>query len=403
MMKSRPCNSNAAGFVDSWGMYDPAFERDACGIGFIARIDGDPRHSVVEDACKILINLEHRGAIGGDKSTGDGAGLLLQIPDKFFREEFAANGKELPSQGDYAVGSVFLPADDALRERCKKAFESIAVEEECEVLGWRDVQVDPEGLGEMCVSAMPTIRQIFLGRGSIEADRFELKLYVIRRLVEKEVESWDDVDASLFYVPSLSCRTVNYKGMLTGTQLASYYLDLKVKSFASAFSLVHQRYSTNTLPTWKLAQPFRFLAHNGEINTLRGNINQMRACEAILESPLFGDDIEKIKPIIQEGGSDSAIFDSVLELLVAAGRSVPHAMMMMIPEAWGQKYLMGDDKRDFYEYHGDHGAVGWTGFDLFYRWRALHRRGAGPQRASSFAFYYLARRLGGDGFGDGGS
>ncbi|MEW6355452.1 MAG: glutamate synthase large subunit [Planctomycetota bacterium] len=339
---------NAAGTFPARGLYDPAFEHDSCGVGFVAHIDAKPRHSIVMDGIQVLINLEHRGAIGGDKSTGDGAGLLLQLPDAFLRGELPF---ALPTRGDYAAGMVFLPTDAKLCDRCMRHFERAARDEGCEVLGWRDVPVGGDTLGRLARSTQPQVKQLFLSRGPIPPEHFERKLYVIRRMVEKEVAGWKRVDVSQFYIASLSCRKIVYKGLLTGTQLPEFYPDLLHKDFASAFAVVHQRYSTNTLPSWNLAQPFRFLAHNGEINTLRGNINRMRARESTLRSDLFGDDVEKLKPIIVEDGSDSAIFDNVLELLVLAGRSLPHATMMMVPEAWGVKYHMSQDKRAFYEYH----------------------------------------------------
>lgn len=342
---------NAAGVPAPTGLYDPQNDHDSCGVGFIARIDGVSQHAVVQQGIRILVNLEHRGALGGDKSTGDGAGLLLAIPDTFFRQVCPGGGLYLPIRGEYAAGSVFLPMDEELAGRCTDALERIAETEGCPVLGWREVPVDPSVLGELSGSTRPRIRQLFLGRGTHEGDAFERKLYVIRRLAEKEVASWQHVDVSQFYIPSLSSRTIVYKGLLTGSQLPLFYPDLKNEHFMSPYAVVHQRYSTNTLPTWHLAHPFRIAAHNGEINTLRGNINRMRSREAGLSSPLFGDDIGKIRPIINEAGSDSAIFDNVLELLVMSGRSLPHAVMMMIPEAWGPKFQMSEDKRAFYEYH----------------------------------------------------
>ncbi|MGA6994327.1 MAG: glutamate synthase large subunit, partial [Candidatus Deferrimicrobiaceae bacterium] len=342
---------NAAGVAAPTGLYDPAYEHDSCGVGFVARITAEPDHSIVEHAVQILVNLEHRGAIGGDKATGDGAGLLLQIPDAFFRFGCRDLSFPLPPSGRYAAGLVFLPTDEDLAARCVNTFERVAAEEGCPVLGWRQVPVDADLLGDLARMTKPAIRQCFLSIGSIAEDTYERKLFVIRRLVEKEVRSWTDCDASQFYIPSLSSRTIVYKGLLTGSQLTTFYPDLRDPSFASAFAVVHQRYSTNTLPTWHLAHPFRFLAHNGEINTLRGNINRMRAREAVIESDLFGADLEKIKPVIIEEGSDSAIFDNALELLVMGGRSLPHAMMMMVPEAFGDKFHMSEDKRAFYEYH----------------------------------------------------
>src|SRR3990172_717128 len=343
--------TNASGIALPTGLYDPAYEHDSCGVGFVARITAEPDHSIVEHAVSVLVNLEHRGAIGGDKSTGDGAGLLLQIPDAFFRYGCRDLSFPLPPRGQYAAGLVFLPTDADLADRCVNTLERHAREEGCPVLGWRHVPVNADPLGELARMTRPAIRQCFLSRGSFDGGAFERKLYVIRRLAEKEVGSFSDCDASQFYIPSLSSRTIVYKGLLTGSQLTTFFPDLRDPSFASAFAVVHQRYSTNTLPTWHLAHPYRFLAHNGEINTLRGNINRMRAREAMIESELFGDDLEKIKPVIIEEGSDSAIFDNALELLVMAGRSLPHAMMMMVPEAFGPKFHMSEDKRAFYEYH----------------------------------------------------
>jgi glutamate synthase domain-containing protein 2/glutamate synthase domain-containing protein 1/glutamate synthase domain-containing protein 3 len=346
-----PFRPNASGIPRPTGLYDPKNDHDSCGVGFVARIDGVSRHRIIEQGIRILVNLEHRGAMGGDKSTGDGAGLLMAVPDTFFRQVCPGEGFYLPAAGEYAAGTVFLPMDEAVAQRCSEVLERAAEKEGCPLLGWREVPVDPSVLGELSLSTRPRIRQLFLGRGTHEGDAFERKLYVIRRLAEKEVASWQHVDASQFYVCSLSCRTIVYKGLLTGSQLPAFFPDLTNEHFMSPWAVVHQRYSTNTLPTWHLAHPFRIAAHNGEINTLRGNINRMRAREAILSSPLFGDDIEKLRPIINEAGSDSAIFDNVLELLVRAGRSLPHAVMMMIPEAWGPKFQMSEDKRAFYEYH----------------------------------------------------
>jgi glutamate synthase (NADPH/NADH) large chain len=342
---------NAGGVPAPVGLYDPANDRDSCGVGFVARVDGVSLPVVVQQGIKILINLEHRGALGGDKSTGDGAGIMTEIPDTFFRQVCPGDGLYLPPRGEYAAGMIFLPNDEKLAARCSKTLQQVAEEEGCPVLGWRDVPVNASVLGKLARSTRPTVRQVFLSRGKHEGDDFERKLYVLRRLAEKEIASWHDVDVSQFYVPSLSSRTIVYKGLLTGTQLPQFYPDLVNEHFMSAFAVVHQRYSTNTLPTWHLAHPFRIASHNGEINTLRGNINRMRAREATLSSPLFGEDIEKITPVLIETGSDSAIFDNALELLIMSGRSLPHAMMMMIPEAWGPKYRMSEDKRAFYEYH----------------------------------------------------
>ncbi|MGE5662787.1 MAG: glutamate synthase large subunit, partial [Deltaproteobacteria bacterium] len=286
-----------------------------------------------------------------DKATGDGAGILVQIPDAFFRLAYEGLGFTLPPRGDYAVGMTFLPADKRLADRSVAAFERIARKEGHPVIGWRKVPVNDRHLGELSRSTMPAIVQCFLDRGGAAPEAFERKLYVIRRLAEKEIGRWEDGDCSQFYIPSLSSRTLVYKGLLTGSQLPLFYPDLQEDLFASPFAVVHQRYSTNTLPTWHLAHPFRLLAHNGEINTLRGNINRMRAREALMTSDILGADLEKVKPILVEEGSDSAIFDNALEMLVMTGRSLPHAMMMMVPEAFGPKYQMSEDKRAFYEYH----------------------------------------------------
>ena len=338
---------NAAGTPQSFGLYRPEFEKDSCGVGFVVHIDGKPRHSIVQQSIQVLINLEHRGAVGGDKSTGDGAGLLMQIPDGFFRE---MAGFELPSSGDYAIAMVFLPANRQLSTWCQEIFVRIVEEEGCKALGWRNVPTDNSHLGELATSTEPEIRQLFIVRNGIAKDAFERKLYVIRRLVEKAIDNINE-DTSQFYVVSMSSINIVYKGLLVGTQFPTYFPDLADERFKSAYTVIHQRYSTNTLPTWALAQPFRFLAHNGEINTLRGNINRMRSREAVMQSPLFGEDIDKIKPIIVEGGSDSAMIDNALEILVMAGRSLPHAAMMLVPEAHGPKIQMSEDKRAFYEFH----------------------------------------------------
>jgi len=337
--------------VPAHGLYDPAQDRDACGVGFVARLDGQADHALVRDAVRVLVNLEHRGARGGDAATGDGAGLLLGLPHAFFARVMKDEGFTLPEPGEYAVGMLFLPTDADLRQRCLATFDRAVDDEGLRVIGGRDVPTVGDHLGDLARSTQPAVHQVFVGRRGVGVGDLERRLYVVRRVVEKEVAAWTDVDASQFYVASLSSRTVVYKGMLTGTQLEPFYPDLLDPDFAAPFAVVHQRYSTNTLPTWSLAQPMRMLAHNGEINALRGNISHMRAREADLESETFGTDLVKILPVIIEGGSDSAIFDNVLELLVRDGRSLPHAAMMMVPEAWGDAFSMGADKRAFYEYH----------------------------------------------------
>jgi len=354
-------------------------------VGFVARLDALPRHEIVEMAVRVLVNLEHRGALGGDRSTGDGAGIMVAMPDAFLREACAQAGLLLPPPGRYAAGTVFLPRDPALAARCAALLERAAESEGCPVIGWRDVPVNPEHLGDLARSTRPLIRQVIVSCGDHEGEAFDRKLYVLRRIAEKEAARLLDGDPGAFHVSSLSSRTLVYKGLLTGSQLDRFYPDLQDERFASPVAVVHQRYSTNTLPTWHLAHPFRLLAHNGEINALRGNINRMRAREAQLASDLFGPDIEKIKPVIVEGGSDSAIFDNVLELLVMAGRSLPHAMMMMVPEAWGPKYQMSEDKRAFYEYHSAimepwDGPAALVFFDGRYVGATLDRNGLRPAR-----------------------
>ncbi len=344
-----PC-MNAAGHIQARGLYNPENEHDSCGVGFVVSLDPKPRHDVVGKAIRVLMNLEHRGAVGGDKTTGDGAGILLDAPDKFLRSRASDLGIDLPDAGDYAAGMLFLPTNKRFRIKCERELEKASAAQGCPVLGWRDVPVDNSQLGVFSKRTEPIFRQVFIARGGCESDEFERCLYVIRRTVENAVAAFDG-DFSQFYLCSLSSRTIVYKGMLTGTQLLTFFPDLQDPLFACTYAIVHQRYSTNTLPTWSLAQPFRMLAHNGEINTLRGNVNRMRGREANLKSDLFGDDLETIKPVITEGGSDSAMFDNMLELLVHGGRSLPHAAMMMVPEAWGVKYHMSQDKRAFYDYH----------------------------------------------------
>ena len=341
-------NRRADGRLIPNGLYDPRFEHDNCGVGFVARLDGISTHTIIENSITVLINLEHRGALGGDKSTGDGAGIMCQAPDDFLRAE--AQSIKLPPSGEYAIGMIFFSKEKSLQDECKKILTRIIDEEGCDVLGWRKVPVNSSTLGDLARRTEPNVFQLFVHRGKISSDAFERKLYVIRRLAEKEIAELPQ-DTSQFYVCSLSSNRIVYKGLLTAHQLPIYYPDLSHEKFTSKFGEVHQRYSTNTLPTWNLVQPFRYIAHNGEINTLSGNIGRMMSREFNLRSDLFGDDIEKIKPIIVEDGSDSAIFDNVLELLALGGRSLPHAMMMMVPEAYGPKIQMSEDKRAFYDFH----------------------------------------------------
>ena len=342
------------------GLYDPANEHDACGVGFVAHVKGRRSHAIVRQAMQVLINLQHRGACGCEANTGDGAGILLQMPDRFFRGEAERLGFELPPLRSYGAGLIFLPRDAERRGRIKGLFERIVVEEGQRVLGWREVPTDNSALGASAVSVQPAFQQIFIGRGAgfasasgaFDADvAFERKLYVIRKRVEHAVDALSVEDRQSFYVVSLSARTLIYKGMLTASQLESMFPDLTDRAVDSALALVHQRFSTNTFPSWPLAHPYRYVAHNGEINTLRGNINWMKAREALLESSALGDDLKKVLPIVREGGSDSAIFDNVLELLVMSGRSLPHAILMMIPEPWQNNDTLSPERRAFYEYH----------------------------------------------------
>src|ERR671911_11787 len=321
------------------------YELDACGLGFVARLDGRRTRETVEEGLEVLHNLEHRGTTGSDPETGDGAGILTQIPDGFFRRECKALGIDLPEAGSYGVGMLFESGDTEGPD-CGGRLAEICAEEGQELLGFRDVPIVPEAVGRVARSVMPRIRQFFVGRRDGDGAAFERKLYVIRRRLHSAVE-----DSQGCYVVSLSCRTIIYKGLLKGRQLSRFYPDLGDAAFASAIALVHERFSTNTLGSWELAHPYRYIAHNGEVNTIRGNINWMWARESRLRSELFGEDLKKLSPVILPGQSDSASFDNALELLHLAGRSLPHAVAMMIPEAWENDEMMHPDRRAFYQYH----------------------------------------------------
>jgi len=342
-----------ASYPRSQGMYDPAHERDACGVGFIAHIKGRKSHAIVEQGLLILKNLTHRGAVGADPKASDGAGITIQIPDKLFREELGKQGVHLPPAGQYGVGMVFLPQEPASRIACEYEIERAIKDEGQILLGWRDVPRDPSVLGESVKKIEPVIRQVFIGRGAgvRVTDALERKLYIIRKAAGHAIQTLRLKHGKEVYVPSMSARTVLYKGMLMARDMADYYLDLKDPRVTSALALVHQRFSTNTFPTWELAQPFRLIAHNGEINTLRGNVNWIRARQGAISSPVLGKDLDKIWPLIYAGQSDSASFDNALELLIMAGYSAAHAVMMMIPEAWEAHTLMDERRRAFYEYH----------------------------------------------------
>ncbi|MDQ4106437.1 MAG: glutamate synthase large subunit, partial [Actinomycetota bacterium] len=327
----------------SYGLYNPAYEHDACGFGFVARVDGRRTRQTVEEGLQILHNLEHRGARGSDPETGDGAGILLQVPDDFLRRECAAIGIDLPPAGKYGVGVLFEGEE---RADCEGTLQKIVAEEGERFLGFRDVPVDAERCGDLARRVMPRIRQFFIESSEDDQQAFERKLYVIRRRLHKAVE-----DINECYVASLSASTVVYKGLLTGDQLPVFYPDLQDPTVESAIALVHARFSTNTLGSWALAHPYRYVAHNGEFNTLRGNVNWMRARESRLESDLFGHDLRKLSPVIVPGQSDSAAFDNALELIHLAGRDLPHAVAMMMPEAWENDDLMDEGRRAFYQYH----------------------------------------------------
>ncbi|PYO38112.1 MAG: glutamate synthase subunit alpha, partial [Candidatus Rokuibacteriota bacterium] len=344
----------ATGLPPAQGLYDPAHEHDACGVGFVVDIKGRASHAIVSQALTVLKNLLHRGACGCEVNTGDGAGILIQMPHAFLRRECSRLGVALPAPGQYGAGLVFLPRDPREQTECQAVLERIATEEGQRVLGWRDVRTDDSPVGPTARSVEPVFKQVFIGRAAAVPDRatFERKLYVIRKRAEHAVRGSGLAERKFFYLPSLSANTLIYKGMLSADQIETMFPDVTDPLVESALALVHQRFSTNTFPSWPLAHPYRYIAHNGEINTLRGNINWMHAREAVCRSALLGNDIEKIFPIVVEGGSDSAIFDNVLEFLVMAGRPLPLAVLMMIPEAWSGHESMSEERKAFYEYHG---------------------------------------------------
>ncbi|MFZ9255395.1 MAG: glutamate synthase central domain-containing protein, partial [Burkholderiaceae bacterium] len=340
--------------MQAQGLYDPKNEHDACGVGFIAQIKGQKSHSIIEQGLLILKNLDHRGAVGADALMGDGAGILIQIPDAFYREEMSKQGVVLPPPGEYGVGMVFLPKEQASRIACEQEIERSVHAEGQVVLGWRDVPVNRDmPMSPTVRDKEPVIRQIFIGRGQdiMVTDALERKLYVIRKSSGHAIQGLDLLHGKEFFVPSMSARTVVYKGLLLADQVGVYFKDLQDPRCISALALVHQRFSTNTFPEWPLAHPYRLIAHNGEINTVKGNFNWMRAREGVMKSAVLGDDLKKLFPLIYEGQSDTACFDNALELLVMAGYPIAQAMMMMIPEAWENHTLMDDNRRAFYEYH----------------------------------------------------
>ncbi len=340
---------------EAFGLFDPAREHDACGVGFIVDLKNRPQHSIVARGLALLENLEHRGAVGADPLMGDGAGMLVQIPHAFFVREMARQGVALPAPGAYAVAFIFMPQDAELRGKIEKVVEKVIEDEGQVVLGWRDVPHDNASLSKApeIAATEPCHRQVVIGRGPAIADEeaFERKLYIIRKVCSAKIYSAYEGQPNDFYIVSMSCRTLVYKGMFLAAQLGAYYTDLHDPDFASALALVHQRFSTNTFPSWRLAHPYRFVCHNGEINTVRGNVNWMAARQASVSSELFGADIQKLWPISYPDQSDTACFDNALEFLMRGGYSLPHAAMMLIPEAWAGNPLMGEDRRAFYEYH----------------------------------------------------
>lgn len=338
--------------LEANGMYSSQFEKDACGMGFVVNIKGKKSHDIIDDGLRILERLEHRGGAGADKDTGDGAGILVQIPHEFFKRECEVLGINLPAAGEYGVGMVFAHKYESLRNEQKRIFEEVVREEGQIVLGWREVPVDGTKVGKEAAAIRPWMIQILIGKGPdvTNSEEFERKLYIIRKLAEKRIIPLSKELSSDFYIASLSSKTIVYKGMLTPGQLRDFYLDLSDLDFTSALAMVHSRFSTNTFPSWARAHPNRFLVHNGEINTIRGNVNWINAREGKAESPLFPD-IKKVFPVVDDSGSDSAMFDNTLEFLHMTGRSLPHAIMMMIPEPWERNNLMSQEKHDFYEFN----------------------------------------------------
>ena len=339
--------------AQGFGLFDPAQEKDSCGVGFIADIKGRQSHKLVEDALTILLNLEHRGAVGADPRAGDGAGILVQTPHKFLAKKAAEIGFALPPPGHYAVGVLFLPHEEAWRQEIMDTYVAIAAQEGMQVLGWRDVPTDNSTLGELVKPTEPVHKQVFLARSPATRSEqdFERRLYILRKTISSTLYGRRERRLSHYYPVSISCRTLIYKGMFLADQLNTYYPDLHDPDFESALALMHQRFSTNTFPTWSLAHPYRMIAHNGEINTLRGNNNWMAARQASVSSPKFGADISRLWPISYEGQSDTACFDNALEFLTMGGYPLAHAMMMMIPEAWAGNPLMSEERRAFYEYN----------------------------------------------------
>jgi glutamate synthase (ferredoxin) len=344
---------NQLGLPPKQGLYDPQFEHDSCGVGFVVNVKGKKSHEIISQALTVLLNLDHRGACGCEVNTGDGAGILMQMPHDFLKKVCAANRIELPDEGHYGAGIVYLPQEPGERRECEQMFGKIVAEEGQHVIGWRNLPTDNSTLGETAKASEPFMRQVFIKRDPKLTDpmAFERKLYIIRKRATNEIRRAGFPGSEYWYVSSLSYKTLVYKGMLNTVQVEEYFKDLSDPDMETALALVHSRFSTNTFPSWERGHPYRYVAHNGEINTLRGNINWMHARQAMFNSHLLGPDLKKILPIINTNGSDSAMFDNCLELLVMAGRSLPHAVMMMIPEPWSNHESMSDEKKAFYEYH----------------------------------------------------
>lgn len=344
---------NRFGLPPKQGLYDPQYEKDACGMGFVANIKGKKSHTIVRQALTVLENMEHRGGQGSEPNTGDGAGIMLQIPHKFFEREMKGLGIELPASGEYAVGMLFLSQDETVRGNNERELEAIIREEGQTLIGWRTVPTNDEKLGKSALAVKPYVRQVFIGKSADLQDElaFERKLYVIRKRAELAIRYAGAEGGDVFYFPSLSSKKIVYKGMLTTEQVRSFYVELSDEAVETAIALVHSRFSTNTFPSWERAHPYRYMIHNGEINTLRGNVNWMHARQSLFESELFGSDMDKVKPVINPDGSDTAMFDNTLEFLFLSGRSLPHVAMMMVPEPWSNHETMDDTKKAFYEYH----------------------------------------------------
>ncbi|MDG2214867.1 MAG: glutamate synthase subunit alpha, partial [Verrucomicrobiota bacterium] len=349
-------SNSQIGFPKKQGLYDPASERDSCGVGFVANMKGEQNHQIVLDALQMLENMEHRGGCGCEPNTGDGAGILIGLPDGFLRKKAKDDLEvDLPQKGRFGAGLVFLPKIEAERNKCIKVVEDIIAEQGQQCLGWRQVPVNPESanVGPAARAAEPCIMQVFIGAAEgLEGDDFERQLYIIRKRASHQLRFDESLEQRLlFYICSLSAKVMIYKGMLNTAQVIQYFSDLANPDFATHLAMVHSRFSTNTFPSWDRAQPFRFMSHNGEINTLRGNVNAMRSREGTMESDLLGNDLKKLYPIMEPECSDSGNFDNALEFLLMTGRTLQEAVLLMVPEAWQKHKQMGQAKRDFYEYN----------------------------------------------------